>query len=432
MVRMINSQSMYKVPKGFSDRPPAEYLSQLSVMNKFFELTKSMGFEPMHVSPVSFTSTFNDNREVTKDWTYRFNDKKGRDLVLNPDSLPPLLRAYTEQYKQTKEPTRWSFCTPIFRYKKSNWEKRYRFHLGATLINAKDSIYYDYLIATIPIKFLESVINIKPILKSNDFYIWRELFKAYGIDHAHAQQIFYKVRSATKKDFMHFIDSEVGSSEFTNIVTALADRGIIDSANTFELELKDILPVSLHKRINYLVRYSDMVHRQSEVSLLVDFFDFHAAPFHDGIAFKVLSDTELPRIGDGGSNHTQGHSYSSCIDTVYSVALNWEAISYLYNKSHVSNRHLDVYIASENLSDELIDIIKTLRSAGLTVWESLNSKNISKEMKYAVALESQLFLTVTESDSKIKIRYLHDYTDKTIEIENVLNEVFTYFNKGYN
>ncbi len=158
----------------------------------------------------------------------------------------------------------------------------------------------------------------------------------------------------------------------------------------------------------------------------------HAAPFHDGIAFKVLSDTELPRIGDGGSNHTQGHSYSSCIDTVYSVALNWEAISYLYNKSHVSNRHLDVYIASENLSDELIDIIKTLRGAGVTVWESLHAKNISKEMKYAIALDSKLFLTVTESDSKIKIRYLHDYTDKTIEIENVLNEVFTYFDKGYN
>lgn len=77
---------------------------------------------------------------VTKE-LYEFQDKKGRSLVLKPESTPGVMRAYLENFQSAPQPVYFYYIEPHFRYDRPQKGRFRQFHqIGAEIIGERDPI----------------------------------------------------------------------------------------------------------------------------------------------------------------------------------------------------------------------------------------------------------------------------------------------------
>src|SRR5260221_13073582 len=108
---MVSSRTI-SLPPGFEDRDPATVAQEQRLIRSFFHHSALYGFRPIYLSPVSFNETFLGQNAKASEWVYTFLDKAGRELILNPDSLPSVLRCFANRSDQSTSSVRLSFSAP--------------------------------------------------------------------------------------------------------------------------------------------------------------------------------------------------------------------------------------------------------------------------------------------------------------------------------
>ncbi len=79
--------------------------------------------------------------DVVSKELYEFQDKKGRDLVLKPESTAGVMRAYLENFTQDPQPVYLYYIEPHFRYDRPQKGRFRQFHqLGAEIIGERDPV----------------------------------------------------------------------------------------------------------------------------------------------------------------------------------------------------------------------------------------------------------------------------------------------------
>jgi histidyl-tRNA synthetase len=72
---------------------------------------------------------------------YEFQDKKGRDLVLKPESTAGVMRSYLENFQNDPQPVYLYYIEPHFRYDRPQKGRYRQFHqLGAEIIGERDAV----------------------------------------------------------------------------------------------------------------------------------------------------------------------------------------------------------------------------------------------------------------------------------------------------
>lgn len=79
--------------------------------------------------------------DVVSKELYEFQDKKGRDIVLKPESTAWVMRSYLENFTQEPQPVYLYYIEPHFRYDRPQKGRFRQFHqLGAEIIGERDPI----------------------------------------------------------------------------------------------------------------------------------------------------------------------------------------------------------------------------------------------------------------------------------------------------
>lgn len=82
-----------------------------------------------------------EHTDVVSKELYEFQDKKGRDLVLKPESTAGVMRAYLENFTQDPQPVYLYYIEPHFRYDRPQKGRYRQFHqIGAEIIGERDSV----------------------------------------------------------------------------------------------------------------------------------------------------------------------------------------------------------------------------------------------------------------------------------------------------
>ena len=79
--------------------------------------------------------------DVVSKELYEFQDKKGRDLVLKPESTAGVMRAYLENFTQDPQPVYLFYIEPHFRYDRPQKGRYRQFHqIGSEIIGERDPV----------------------------------------------------------------------------------------------------------------------------------------------------------------------------------------------------------------------------------------------------------------------------------------------------
>lgn len=82
-----------------------------------------------------------EHTDVVSKELYEFKDKKGRDLVLKPESTAGVMRSYLENFQNDPQPVYLFYIEPHFRYDRPQKGRYRQFHqLGAEIIGERDPV----------------------------------------------------------------------------------------------------------------------------------------------------------------------------------------------------------------------------------------------------------------------------------------------------
>ncbi|MGV8001683.1 ATP phosphoribosyltransferase regulatory subunit [Photorhabdus temperata subsp. temperata] len=127
-----NELEYLRLPKGFHVRD-GEYLdTYIKVLLLLTEISKSCGYETVILPSLGFQSTFSRAANVLGDKTFDFLDRKGRSVLMSPDSTAGLLRWHAES-RTVHDCSKIAWCAPVFRYR--NVENRGFHQIGFSAIN---------------------------------------------------------------------------------------------------------------------------------------------------------------------------------------------------------------------------------------------------------------------------------------------------------
>lgn len=79
--------------------------------------------------------------DVVSKELYEFQDKKGRDLVLKPESTAGVMRSYLENFQSESQPVYLYYIEPHFRYDRPQKGRYRQFHqIGSEIIGERDPV----------------------------------------------------------------------------------------------------------------------------------------------------------------------------------------------------------------------------------------------------------------------------------------------------
>lgn len=384
----MSSRRSVHLPAGFHDRIGASALAEMRVTDSFFQHAALYGCSPIYLSPVSFSATFLYGNESASDWVYRFLDKSQRELILNPDSLPAVLRCYASNV-ESRASTRWCFSAPIFRYK--HMKLRYYHHIGATFINEHPSPYFGELIADMMVEYLLGEFKCGFLMKLNSFDVWLDLLATHGIEESDARELLRIMNHMSPEERVEYVGRDVGNLALR---ATLNDLAAIEptSPNEEALErLQQIIPATSSHMCHALWQFAQARQKAARLQVIIDVNDLHAGAFHSGIAFQIYSDTRPSRLGDGGSYHVVGHNIDPSVHSVYSTILRLEDAAELYGKPAV-RRDIQLYLyVMLPAEQEFRNLIASLRASGIIIWEETEAMSPGSAIKRAVAAGAEYF-----------------------------------------
>lgn len=121
-----------RLPKGFHVRD-ANYLQTFSeILAQLRHSASLAGLETVMLPSLGYASTFIRGAETTGDKTFDFEDRKGRRLMLSPDSTPAIFRWYLENYSNNQA-VDVAWFAPLFRYR--NFQNRGFHQFGFAYLN---------------------------------------------------------------------------------------------------------------------------------------------------------------------------------------------------------------------------------------------------------------------------------------------------------
>ncbi|WP_168404587.1 ATP phosphoribosyltransferase regulatory subunit [Erwinia amylovora] len=127
-----NGFEYLRLPKGFHVRGEKYLDVYLKSLLRLTEISRSCGYESVVLPSLGFQSTFGRAANVLGDKTFEFLDRKGRNVLMSPDSTAGLLRWHAES-RTMNDCSKISWFAPVFRYR--NVENRGFHQIGFSAIN---------------------------------------------------------------------------------------------------------------------------------------------------------------------------------------------------------------------------------------------------------------------------------------------------------
>jgi histidyl-tRNA synthetase len=319
---------------------------------------------------------------------YNFTDKGQREIALRPEMTPTLARMVAAHERSYRKPVKWFALPQLFRYERQQKGRlREHFQLNADIIGETDPAADAELIALL-IDILRSL-----KLTADDFAIrlssrnaWHEFFTTRQGDPANEYEFYQIIDKLDPKDLEASADKlqKVGFSiedvtSFINRAEPTVELGSI-LANLAARGLQEFVKIDYHV-IRGLAYYTGVVFEAFDRK--GEFRAIAGGGRYDNLV-KLISGgkVDLPALGFGMG------------DVVLLELL--KARRLLPDFTH----RIDVFVAieDEQLRPQSLQLVQTLRLAGLVTEYPLTPSKADKQFKRAQELKAKFVARVNPTD----------------------------------
>lgn len=383
-----------RLPRGIFDLGPAEALHVRAVEEAWVSHAQTWGHRPVRVPPVGMAETFEFGHHAAGERTYQFLDRSQRSLALVPDSLPAIAALVA---RRPEPALRVSFSCPVFRYRHAR--RRHWHHLGALAVvpaprpTAEADAFMVERLLSLVLSFVAPRLPVRVVV--TDIGLWRLLLRDDGVaanevasalhglarlpDEARPQQLAV---GGLTTPLVRLAEHAARAPSFAPTAAAAA-------------ELVEALNGEAAERAARLIRLATRIHTRHAVEVDIRPGDFHAAEFHDGLAFQILGAGDGRRLSDGGSYSEFACQFFAREVALYSTVVGLEEVARRTGPAPPDAAAVMLWSGPERAAHDLAaDVADALRAAGIAVHEEPVTGDIGKVLRTCESLRIPHFIRV--------------------------------------
>ena len=410
------------LPKGFTVREDDWLLKERKILDVFYQRARQIGCTLIRTPPLGFSSTFRRAANTTGEKVFEFQDRKGRNLMLAPDSTAAVLRWFlSREDKNVALSERVLFVCPIFRYRHK--PNRVFHHVGFSLINESDNKNGTLDEGSLQIgrAMMRAMLDlgVVPQVEVRNLAIIRHCLTRLGAPADDVSGLMHNLRTLSHEDRCALIRARFSDGlmidEFCRLIN-------------LRFKLTEEFPyspfsklVEINEMIGSTVRFASLLNDGlAEVSSsTVTFDDFHASEIQGGIAYRFFSQ-DGENIGDGGSYDLYGGRYDPRISSLKSVCSSIEKLIKKMSSQSMAEQRL-LLLGLDATEAFLQNVAEAFMSAGLVVFQRRANGALKKIISQANGHYEWIALAgITEEEHQtLQIRHMESRKSFTISLTDI-------------
>src|SRR2546428_4515264 len=392
---------MFERPRGTNDWGPEDMAKRRFVESRFVQLPESFGFR--EVSTPTFESlevfTAKSGPGIVRE-LYAFKDQGGRDLALRPEFTASVLRFYVSELRSRPKPLKLYSTGNVFRFEEPQ-KGRYGefFQLNAEIIGGA-TLPSDAEVLALAIGTMRAI-GLKQVkARIGNIGILRGYLPFEPADQA------VVLHPLDKRNFA-MLDAELArlgrpdlSKELRQLIELSGDVSVLDQAAR-------ILGSEASAGFEYLRKIADVLdaYGVSRRDYAFDMGVVRGLDYYTGMVFEIDSPNlgAEKQVGGGGAYNLAELSVGERIaQTGFALGLDRLVMSADAEKTIEPPRPLDAYVVpiGEGAQRKAIEVLSSLRAAGLGVDIDLVGRGPSKNLDYANAIGARYAVLLGEKELK--------------------------------
>jgi len=348
-----------RLPKGFHVRDENYMDIYLDALLHLTDISKSCGYESVFLPSLGFQSTFARAAEVLGEKAFEFTDRKGRGVLLSPDSTAGLLRWHAGS-RTANDCSKIAWCAPVFRYR--NVENRGFHQIGFSAINWFHQPYeFDWPLIDLSNNLLDLIRRVSGEQGS---------IKINNVG-AIKRTITSRLPLLAGKELISKLMKEKSSAGKIDLLTVTLPPSNEKLAllHIFGAEVTPGVIASelVNKMQKDMRKFAARLKHVGNIDFALD--NLHSSEIVDGIGIEFYA-ASGERIGDGGRYDTFAGQFDSRCRTLVSVCTGIEALVRHRRRRETSGVPIDLAVVCfPEAQGWLKECVYQLRASGLRVEE---------------------------------------------------------------
>src|SRR5213592_2571925 len=392
---------MFERPRGTNDWGPQDMAKRRFVESRFVQLAESFGFR--EVSTPTFESlelfTAKSGPAIVRE-LYAFKDQGGRDLALRPEFTASILRCYVADLRSRPKPLKLYSTGNVFRYEEPQ-KGRYRefSQVNAEIIGGAP-LASDAEALALGIGTMRAIGLNQVKARIGNIGILRGFLPFPPADQT------VVLHSLDKRNFP-MLDAELGrlgrpdlARPLRELIELSGDVSVLDKA-------AKILAGAGTAGFEYLQKIADLLdaYGVSRKDYAFDMGVVRGLDYYTGMVFEIDSPNlgAEKQVGGGGAyNLAEVFGGERIAQTGFALGLDRLVMSAEAEKTIEPPRRLDAYVVpiGEGAQRKAIEVLTSLRAAGLGADIDLVGRGPSKNLDYANAIGTRYAVLLGEKELK--------------------------------
>jgi len=398
-----------QAPKGTDDILPPASESWRRLLRGFEDLAGRYGYgltmTPVFEATELFSRGVGEETEVVEKQMYTFADKAGRSLTLRPEATASVVRAYLGAGMQGV--FKGYYAGPMFRYEQPQSGRRRQFYQVGVEYLAEPSPDADVEVIEVGYRLLEQAgvadvtVRLNSIGDPSDRAAYREALVSFL--EARVDRLSEEARHRMGSNPLRVLDSKADADVVADAPAPLDAIGEEAAAHfagvRAGLERRGI-PYEISPR---LVRGLDYYNRTV--------FEYVSA------AYTAAQEA----LGGGGRYDPLAEMLGGPSVPAVGLAMGVDRIVLAMPDSGSEGPDVFVVVADPGRRDDGIDLVATLRDAGLWSEMDLGGRSLKAQFKVAGRRRSRLVAVVGDewADGEVTVRRMSDGAEQRVAIEEV-------------
>jgi len=418
---------MFERPRGTNDWGPEDMAKRRFVESRFVQLAESFGFR--EVSTPAFESlelfTAKSGPAIVRE-LYAFKDQGGRDLALRPEFTASILRFYVSDLRSRPKPLKLYSTGNVFRYEEPQ-KGRYRefSQVNAEIIGGA-ALPSDAEVIALAIGTMRAI-GLKQVkARIGNIGILRRFLPFASADQA------VVLHSLDKRNFP-MLDAELDrlgrpdlSKALRQLVELSGDVSVLDQA-------AKILGSEASAGFEYLRKIADLLdaYGVSRRDYAFDMGVVRGLDYYTGMVFEIDSPNlgAEKQVGGGGAyNLAEVFGGERIAQTGFALGLDRLVMAAEAEQVTEPPRPLDAYVVpiGEGVQEKAIEVLTSLRAAGLGADIDLVGRGPSKNLDYANAIGARYAVLLGEKElnaSKATVRDMASGVQREVALADLVDAI---------
>lgn len=418
---------MIERPRGTNDWGPEDMAKRRFVESRFVQLAESFGFR--EVSTPTFESlelfTAKSGLGIVRE-LYAFKDQGGRDLALRPEFTASILRFYVGDLRSRPKPLK-VYCTGnAFRYEEPQ-KGRYRefFQCDAEIIGGAP-LPSDAEALALAIRTMRAI-GLKQVkARIGNIGILRGYLPFAPADQAVVLHSLDKRNFAMLDDELKRLGRTELSKPLRQVIELAGGESVLDQA-------AKILGATAKEGLDYLRSLARLLEAYgiSKSDYAFDLGVVRGLDYYTGMVFEIDSPNlgAEKQVGGGGAySLAEVFGGERVAQTGFALGLDRLVMAADAEKTIPMARPLDAFIVpiGEGSQKRAVEILTTLRAAGLGADIDLLGRTPSKNLDYANAIGARFAVLLGERElkaGKASLRNMKTGTQREIAVAELVDAI---------